>query len=74
MPYIDLLLFSLCVLLFDVLALIWSFQMFNIDGDCLCQLPLPQSITRPSDIHITPDGLLYVSNLLDHSVSVFRIK
>jgi len=47
--------------------------MFTTDGVVRGILDLPQKIVRPSDIHLTSDGMLYVCNYLKHCVKLFRI-
>lgn len=52
---------------FDIL------KVFTADGVCHGCLESGRDIFRPSDIHLSSDGLLYVSNYLHHCVKVFRI-
>jgi len=47
--------------------------MFTSDGVVHGILDLPERIIRPSDIHLTSDGLLYVCNYLKNCVKLFRI-
>jgi len=47
--------------------------MFTTDGVVRGMVELAERIVRPSDIHLAPDGLLYVCNYLKHCVKVFRI-
>ncbi|CAH1776999.1 unnamed protein product [Owenia fusiformis] len=49
-------------------------QIFNEDGEFLCPVKLSERIWRPSDIQITPDGLLYMSSLLGHCVKVYELQ
>nr|KAI8756156.1 tripartite motif-containing protein 71 [Biomphalaria glabrata] len=52
-------------------------QVFNKDGDFLGHIKLSYSIRRPSGIHLTNDGHLYIINYLDnvspHVLHMYRI-
>lgn len=49
------------------------FQIFNSEGVYRCQLKFQQPIVRPSGIHFTHDGLLVISNFIEHQVSVYKL-
>ncbi|XP_061171340.1 RING finger protein nhl-1-like [Saccostrea echinata] len=48
-------------------------QIFKPNGTFLCDIKFDQPIQRPSDIHLTKDGKLYVTNFLQHQVFVFQL-
>uniref|UniRef100_A0A8W8IIF4 Tripartite motif-containing protein 2 n=1 Tax=Magallana gigas TaxID=29159 RepID=A0A8W8IIF4_MAGGI len=48
-------------------------QIFKPNGTFLCDIQFDKPIQRPSDIHLTRDGKLYVSNFLLHIVSVYQL-
>ncbi|XP_041371012.1 uncharacterized protein LOC121384617 [Gigantopelta aegis] len=48
-------------------------QVFKSNGQFLCHMKLHAPILRPSDIHLTANGHLYVVNLLYHVVNVYKI-
>lgn len=50
-----------------------NFQIFKPNGTFLCDIQFDKPIQRPSDIHLTRDGKLYVSNFLLHIVSVYQL-
>ncbi|XP_062600683.1 uncharacterized protein LOC134262320 [Saccostrea cucullata] len=48
-------------------------QIFKPNGSFLCDIRFDEPIQRPSDIHLTKDGKLYVTNFLQHQVFVFQL-
>ncbi|CAG5129267.1 unnamed protein product [Candidula unifasciata] len=48
-------------------------QVFTNDGNILTVITLSSPIRRPSGIHLTSDGLLYVINYLDNCIDVFDL-
>ncbi|XP_005094764.1 uncharacterized protein LOC101846341 isoform X2 [Aplysia californica] len=48
-------------------------QAFTSDGYFLASVNLAASIRRPSGIHLTSDGLLYIINYLDNMIQVFKL-
>ena len=62
------------VLVFQVLLYCIFLQVYDSVGNFSGFVNLTDRIRRPSDIHITQDGgHLLVSNLLGHSVSIFKL-
>ncbi|KAK7483925.1 hypothetical protein BaRGS_00024809 [Batillaria attramentaria] len=47
-------------------------QVFAPNGYYMCRLRLSDPIRRPSGIHLSRDGLLYVINYLDAHIKVYR--
>lgn len=50
-----------------------NFQIYKPNGTFLCDIQFDKPIQRPSDIHLTRDGKLYISNFLLHIVSVYQL-
>lgn len=48
-------------------------QVFAPNGYYLCKLRLSEPIRRPSGIHLSRDGLLYVINYLDAHIKVYKV-
>ncbi|KAK6185801.1 hypothetical protein SNE40_007951 [Patella caerulea] len=49
-------------------------QVFKSNGDFLSVIKFKEPIIRPSDIHLTEDGTLIVTDFLAHMVKVFTLE
>ena len=47
-------------------------QVFDMDGTYRAAVQLSTGIFRPSDIYLAPNGQLFISNFLEHSVKVYQ--
>ncbi|CAL1530218.1 unnamed protein product [Lymnaea stagnalis] len=48
-------------------------QVFTLDGSFIGSVRLSHPIRRPSGLHLTSDGHLYVINYLDNEIAVFKL-
>ncbi|RUS80170.1 hypothetical protein EGW08_012059 [Elysia chlorotica] len=49
-------------------------QVFSNEGDFVGHIKFSQPIRRPSGIHLSSDGTLYVINFIDHCIHVYSLR
>ncbi|GFS15472.1 tripartite motif-containing protein 3-like [Elysia marginata] len=49
-------------------------QVFNNNLEFVATIMFSEPIRRPSGIHLSPDGTLYIVNYLDHCIKVYKLK